>query len=557
VIVTPLFPELPPGALVKEFKIKNHGLTRGGELPNGEIYTGLTDPIAGFSQGSRLQQEQGAAGYLLVAGQDFAAVGLDRQSLTKWGWLYKGPSGKVWWVKLPDGTQVFHDFTKPLSLDVTIRRFGAFGDHLKALPPEVYARTIGLADWGQGSPHLPVHHWSEESEGVIVPFSWTPDGRSCVLMVSIKRGIVPGSWDQNAGIQCFGNPYAVGWLLATMSEDAQGEPRISLSLLHDRTVTMGVRTLAEYIPPIVPICPPGTPITARVGRLTMDSKIEDYLWCVYYDGWTLRRHTLSVTAALTIDFNPTGGSCALGTKLGNSTSLQTVEWVIKSDGAVRTTDQLRAETQTDYWAGANYGQAIARDTDWQLEFNGKTWGGTIHTSQYGIPLGTGMGIVALTLNDGSCYESDSYYTSRDGAGGMALRVPDGPLAEFLPMSDGEDNITSSEGDYNQHAVNGLSIRNYRTGPQSGGIGIEIIGGYKGIFGIIGFNRFQQRDATVTPDGVVAFNFFQEILGAPSYLDEPLGREDFPRFAWNPKTRAYSYRVVNIGDPDALDGDVWV
>jgi hypothetical protein len=549
VIVTPLFPELPPGALVKEFRIKFHGLKR----------FGSTGP---YAQGSYLQQVSGASGYLLVAGSNWRQIGTtSEQRLTEWSWLYKGPSGKVWWVQLPNGTQVFHDFTQPLSLSVTIQRFGAFGDHLKALPPEEYTRTPGLADWGQAPPHLPVQHFgSDETEGVIVPWSWTPDGQSCVLMVSIKPGIVPGSWDANAGIQCFGGPYAIGWLLATMSENVQGEPRISLSLLHDRTVTMGVRTLAEYIPPEVGICPPGTPISVRVGTQTVDSEIEDYLWCVYYDGWSLRRYTLSVTMALSVTFTSSGGTCALGAKLGDSTSLQTAEWIIKSDGAVMTTDRLKAETQTEYWAAANFGQQIDRDTDWQLEFNSSAWAGTIHTSQYGVAVGTPMGIVALTFDEGpgSCVLSTSYYSSRDGTGArMTLGASNGPLGFILAVSDGEDNLTSSPSDYYRHRLAVLFPRAYRTGPQSGGLGIEISSEYKGIFGPVFFKRIQQRDTTVTPDGVVAFNFFQEILGAASDDDPPADREDFPRFAWNPKTRAYSYRVVNIGDPDALDGDVWV
>lgn len=553
-IVSPLFPELPFGAQIREFRIKNHGLTIGGELPNGELYSGLTDHVGFGYEGSRLQCAKKASGYLLVAGDLARAVGLDGQSLSLGGWLYKGSSGKVWWVRVPSGPQSLYPLAQPLAIDVTMSRFGAFG-----ADPEVVTQTVTLADWGQGSGHLPVRKiWGAEalSDAAVLPFSWTPDGTECVLAVAATAAAMGYSReDLIVPYQCFGNPYAIGWLLAVMTEVA-GKPTITLSVLHDRTETLGARTLhKDDYPAWTPLCQ-NQPIMVMDGSWTFSGSIKDQIVSVFYDGWKRRRYTLdaisSYTATATFD-----GGCALGDRMGDSSTQETITWKLSLDGSVASTSNMLLKTNTEYTAAANYGQAVSRLSDWEVIFNGKSWSGTVRTTQESTVMGTDVQVLQFWLEHGAVVESDQWYSTRDGAGTLDLIFPTGWYG-WIYLADGMNSTTASADDYYEKSFVSLVVRATRGDCHSVGVGVELFGEFRGPFRYYSFPRIHKLDELVTPGGAVTMNYFYDAKLGRSIWDEPHWEDTyFPHFAWNPRTRQSIKTILSWMDPDVRNGHIWV
>lgn len=172
--------------------------------------------------------------YLILSGKNQQIYGAI--NLGPLGWIYGSTDGTRWWIKVTSGTTVSGNSA---TFTFSVVRFGEFNS-----TPETYTRSVTVSDLGQSTPTLTFESAIEPgSSGYSCSATdfqldlddIKPDGSEAVIALrsNCPAGLI--SWTPSWWA---GERVPLGFLRVSVTDGMAG-PTVSVSVLHDRTTTLG------------------------------------------------------------------------------------------------------------------------------------------------------------------------------------------------------------------------------------------------------------------------------------------------------------------------------
>lgn len=181
-------------------------------------------PQAGVTRTEAELAADAAAGRTWRADAILSGQRMDLYGQTLGGWIYCAPDGGRWLVPA-EALEIALETDQPLSVSLTLRRFGDFGR-----PAVEHIVTLELADLGQAEPDPA---YPAGTSGYLTVCDITPDGASALLM--LYQPVVPFS--SSSGWHPL-HKRPLGWLELTLSGGGT-EIVASVAVVRTRAQTFG------------------------------------------------------------------------------------------------------------------------------------------------------------------------------------------------------------------------------------------------------------------------------------------------------------------------------